>query len=137
MTCPVSDEQLLLSAHGELSVLATLKVASHIVVCPACKTRRAEFLRSAKATAQILRDPAMPTWSGGWLKPATAAAVGMFSALTTFIVVATLAIWFTSASARPVPTAHFVGAGVHPHCTRHLPAPQIGCKPGLPTDKCQ
>jgi hypothetical protein len=122
MLCPVTDEQLLLSVHGELDLLTMARVAAHTATCAACRARRAEFQRAAVATANLIRDPALPAWSGGWLHGANGVVVGGVSALATALSLAYLAFWVSAHSPMVAPTAHYAVSGYAHHCKHRASA---------------
>ncbi|HEY3331520.1 MAG TPA: hypothetical protein VGK19_15930 [Capsulimonadaceae bacterium] len=91
-TCPITDEELLLAVHGELSPAAAVKVAWHVSRCASCRSRKADFKAAAVSTAAMLRETGMRPWRpGDFLANALTIA-----SLTVVIAVAIVSLWMTA-----------------------------------------
>ncbi|MGO8672886.1 MAG: anti-sigma factor family protein [Capsulimonadaceae bacterium] len=63
MICANRDQDILLLAHGELSVVRRLLVQIHLHGCPRCRERAMEFSAVSRRIAAAIRPADGPGWS--------------------------------------------------------------------------
>jgi anti-sigma factor RsiW len=121
-----SDQDLLLLAHGELSLGRRIVTQAHVAFCLRCQGRLAKLTGASRLLADAIRGRDLPRWSPPGPQGVVAAArTATFLRIGIAILVA-LSILLTIQAARvfrpPAP---------------QQPVSSGGCRPGLPNDKCR
>ena len=66
MTCDERDQELLLLAHGALSLPRRLIAQAHLQRCAACRKRYNRLMQVSSALSAALGTPARIPWSPAW-----------------------------------------------------------------------
>lgn len=122
-----SDQDLLLLAHGELSLGRRVVTQAHVAFCAACQGRLAKLTGASRLLADAIRGRDLPRWSApGPQEIVTAArwATGWLIGLTVLVALSVLL------------TIHAVRV-THSRAPQTLTTPSGGCRPDLPSDKCR
>jgi len=61
--CPAHDANLLLMAHGGLSLSVLLSTKAHLIRCNSCRARYATFAGISQSIALAIRTPFLQKWS--------------------------------------------------------------------------
>lgn len=61
--CPGRDAEILLIAHGGLSLPAFVSTKAHLMVCAACRERHETFTGVSEHVAMAIRTPLLPKWT--------------------------------------------------------------------------
>lgn len=134
MTCDERDQELLLLAHGALSLPRRLVVRAHLRQCAACRERYERMAQVSSALSAALAPPAQRPWAPVWnWKPtgtrgATLGArmLAVFSALLIILAATILYVAFSNPRASCANRA-----------TPAAPKSPDGCSPYLPNDHCR
>ena len=120
----ITDENLLLLAHGELSAWRGLPLQIHLRRCPPCRARYAALSRTSAHIAASLRGPEAAVWQPAPLTLNFRFVLAWFAALLLLGLIGGagyFALVSTQGRVAPIGNAK----------------PADGCAPGLPSDRCR
>ena len=126
MTCQDRDSDLLLFGLGELSPWQRRKIARHLRTCDRCRARQRELSATATQIGAALKPPMRgdgQPYARKPLRPTSqqpAFAPLIVALIIALVAVSAVGVWYirSRAQARPVAT-------------------DVGCLPGLSSDKCR
>ena len=134
MTCLSRDQDLLLLAHGELSLPRRIVTQAHLRRCASCRERYRQLAGASHALAGVARDPLATPWSPALNRDSTGFASGnrlpllLTAILLGFVTIVTIVALYMV----------FNAAALHRQNAAHPPSvPSQGCAPGLPNDQCR
>jgi anti-sigma factor RsiW len=132
MMCITRDQDILLLAHGELSLRRRIRTQAHLRHCASCRERYRQLENTAHTLAGMVRGPLAAPWSPALNNPSAGPTLLsnrlpllLLTALLTFVTVATLYVVFSGA----------ISYGQNAACQPSVPL--RGCAPGLPNDQCR
>ena len=140
LKCEDRDQDLLLLVHGELSLLQRGRTLLHLRRCPRCRERQEQLSTVSHLLAGVIRDRDPATAPATMARPSMArpgapvppAVVRRQLAFSLVIVLAVLVVMAFVGAVRSLVT----GDGVVPTMER-MKAPDDGCRPDLPNDRCR
>ncbi len=122
MRCPEREADLLLLGLGELAWWSGWRVRLHLRRCSRCRARQAELMGVSHQLAQALGPTGGSGTGGGTGLPTHAFPLGLFA----------LAIVLSLMTATVLTVQYF-----RSHTAVRCAVRDVGCLPGLPSDKCR
>lgn len=132
MTCEKRDQDLLLLAHGELSLARRLLVQAHLIHCSSCRRRVKRLLTVSTALSTVLHSLGSVSWSPARSHTAFRMRLPMFLLFTSLCIISL----FLCRSVSNIMTASGHNKTQRMQSSHSQPN-SAGCAPDLPNDHCQ
>ncbi|MEO7715834.1 MAG: hypothetical protein ABIY70_06520 [Capsulimonas sp.] len=126
-----NDQDILLLAHGELTIWRRIMAQTHFAICPRCQSRFAKLVGVSQLLANAVRDGDLPRWSLPDPREAVRTA-RIASAWAIMALVLLVATTMTLTKGIIILSQH----PAHPIAAPRQPG-SIPCRPDLHSDECQ